>query len=1001
MNRWTRLLGLTLCRSRSAQKKVRQHGLQENARRHKQLRLEFLEDRRQLAAGEAALVGNDLVAEGTPGDDLIIVSQTSGGLYLVRINNENFGPFVVPGNLIATGDAGNDFIVVVNSTLSAHLDGGAGDDYLAGGAGDDILVGGPDNDRVLGGEGNNTLWGDVVGQQALAAGGNDQLSGGSGNDVAYGGGGHDSIFLDGGNDYAFGGFGNDLIGGSEGNDRLYGGEGDDTLGGDDGDDLLVGNGGNDVLLGRAGRDLIIGGGGSDSLNGQQDADLLVGRGTTNESSTTAGDANDVTLTTALATWVASAPTGLLTAVLGPDDAGLDRLSGNTGDDAFYADQFDNLIDFSLNFMGADRLEVFPGSAALPPGSPVTPGSAALVGSNLVVQGTALSDRIVVSPASDGSYYVRLNNLNFGPFFIAGNIQINGGDGDDFIEVINATLVAIVNGGDGNDYIATSHGNDIITGGLGDDTIQAEEGVNTVWGDNQNEQLLNVGGADKVSTGSANDIIYGGGGNDQLHPGAGDDYVSGGFGNDLISGFTGNDRLYGGEGDDTISGDDGDDLLIGNVGNDTLLGRAGRDVVIGSAGADMVNGGNDNDAVIGRGIITEISTTGGDVEDDSNLNLLLAWSSATPLGLFIPVLQANDNAVDKIYGGAGNDDFYADQLDIRADFRAAFMGNDTLQVFPGSAALPAGSVVAPGTAALVGNDLVAVGTVNGDRIIVSPAGPDVFDIRVNGQSWGAFLIPGSILISGGDGDDSIEIINTPNPTVIDGGNDNDYIATSFANDVITGGLGDDRIQAGDGNNQAWGDVAGQENAAVGGLDQITTGAGNDIVYGGGGNDRINLGDGNDYAFGGFGHDLIGGGAGNDRLYGGEGNDVISGEDGDDLLLGNAGNDFLYGRAGRDVVVGGIGVDEVLGHEDSDIVIGRGLTNELSTLAGDANDLALAALLGQWVATLPAGLFTPSLGVNDGSKDSLTGGTAADDFYADVNDKLVDFRAPGAGLDRRIV
>jgi hypothetical protein len=36
-----------------------------------------------------------------------------------------------------------------------------------------------------------------------------------------------------------------------------------------------------------------------------------------------------------------------------------------------------------------------------------------------------------------------------------------------------------------------------------------------------------------------------------------------------------------------------------------------------------------------------------------------------------------------------------------------------------------------------------------------------------------------------------------------------------------------------------------------------------------------------------------------------------------------------------------------------------------------------------------------------RDVLTGGTAADDFYADVNDRLADYRLSGQGLDRRIL
>ena len=147
--------------------------------------------------------------------------------------------------------------------------------------------------------------------------------------------------------------------------------------------------------------------------------------------------------------------------------------------------------------------------------------------------------------------------------------------------------------------------------------------------------------------------------------------------------------------------------------------------------------------------------------------------------------------------------------------------------------------------------------------------------------------------------------------------------------------------------------------------------------------------------------LGGEAGNDRIYGSEGNDVLGGDEGDDLLVGNAGNDRLFGRIGRDVVIGGTGADEVSGQEDQDALIGRALINEVSATVGDANDVALTALLAQWVATQPLNLFTPFLAANDGVRDVLTGGTGIDDFYADVNDRLADYRLAGAGQDRRIV
>lgn len=1006
MKNWVSSLVSGLTRSKTARARLRQASRLDSNRRRTLLRLEFLEDRRQLAPGDVSLMGANLLAEGTPGDDLIIISQTTDGLYLGRINGELFGPFDVPGNLQVLGDAGNDVIVIHNTSLAAIIDGGADNDFIFGSRGDDTIVGGLGSDFINANEGNNIVWGDVQNQQALDIGSADSISTLGGNDIVYGGGGDDTLNVGDGNDYAFGGTGNDLIGGEAGNDRIYGGAGNDVVSGDAGDDLLVGNEGDDQLLGRTGRDLIIGGNGNDQLNGHEDVDLIVGRGTTNEVSTVVSDANDAALLVALNTWVASTPAGLLTPVLAVTDGGGDTIYGFTGGDRFYADQLDNLADFNLPFMGDDTLEVFPGSAALPAGTPVPPGTAALVGTDLVIQGTPLSDRIIVSPLGTLYFNVSVNGVHFGPFNVPGpgTTIINAGDGDDIVEVRETLIAVTVNGEGGNDYIATSGGNDIITGGLGDDQINASSGDNTVWGDNLNEQALAAGGNDKISTLGGEDVVYGGGGNDEINLGAGDDYAFGGLGNDIIGGEDGTDTLYGGGGNDVMSGDSGNDLLVGNEGNDILLGRTGRDVLVGSAGADQLNGGEDADVVIGRGLTTDVSTTFTDSNDVSNFNLLQAWANTTTTGLFLPVLGANDNAVDILHGYTGNDDFYADQLDVRADFNLPLMGTDTLEVFPGSAALPAGTPVAPGTAALVGNDLVVNGTALSDRITITPANGDrVLNVTVNGVQWGAFLIPaiGNIVVTAGDGEDIVDIIHTTANAIVDGGAGDDYIATSFGNDTIQGGLGEDQINASEGNNTVWGDVQNNQALNEGSNDKISTMGGNDVVYGGGGNDELNLGAGDDYAFGGFGNDTIGGEAGNDRLYGGEGNDVISGDAGDDLLVGNAGNDRLFGRTGRDVVIGGTGADEVSGQEDQDALIGRALTNETSTAIGDANDAALAALLAQWVATQPLGLFTPSLSINDGAKDVLTGGTGVDDFYADVNDRLADYRLAGNGLDRRVL
>jgi Ca2+-binding RTX toxin-like protein len=72
-------------------------------------------------------------------------------------------------------------------------------------------------------------------------------------------------------------------------------------------------------------------------------------------------------------------------------------------------------------------------------------------------------------------------------------------------------------------------------------------------------------------------------------------------------------------------------------------------------------------------------------------------------------------------------------------------------------------------------------------------------------------------------------------------------------VITGGLRDNWLDAGSGNDNVYG---------AGGNDYIFGGAGNDKLYGGAGNDNLNGGDGNDYLDGGEGADWTGGGTGDD-------------------------------------------------------------------------------------------------------------------------------------------
>jgi Ca2+-binding RTX toxin-like protein len=183
--------------------------------------LETLEGRQLMSA---SLVGGTLTVQGSPGNDLIQVSLSTGPLY----NTVN-----VIENGVTTGTFNSSFVGAI------RMYGNAGNDTMAvgGGIGAVYMSGGDGNDRLYGGNGSDTLDG---------WNGDDYVSGGAGNDVLYGWYGNDSINGGDGNDSIFGEGGSDTITGGLGNDNLYGG--------DDNDYFFACDGTNDYIDGGAGWD---------------------------------------------------------------------------------------------------------------------------------------------------------------------------------------------------------------------------------------------------------------------------------------------------------------------------------------------------------------------------------------------------------------------------------------------------------------------------------------------------------------------------------------------------------------------------------------------------------------------------------------------------------------------------------------------------------------------------------------------------------------------------
>lgn len=198
------------------------------------------------------------------------------------------------------------------------------------------------------------------------------------------------------------------------------------------------------------------------------------------------------------------------------------------------------------------------------------------------------------------------------------------------------------------------------------------------------------------------------------------------------------------------------------------------------------------------------------------------------------------------------------------------------------------------------------------------------------------------VDASDGEDTVD--GGPDNDVIDGGAGNDTLRGGDGDDVVEGGDDDDLIDGGGGNDNADGgdgnDVlrgaAGDDwMAGADGDDSLSGGAGNDRLYGNDATDSLAGGAGNDQLYGGEGDDGLAGDAGEDTLDGGQGDDVLRGGAGNDTLLGSHGNDTLDGGADHDMLFGGDGRDTVNGSAGSDWLLGGAGADFIN--GGDGDDL----------------------------------------------------------------
>ncbi|MBY0225921.1 MAG: cadherin-like domain-containing protein [Hyphomicrobium sp.] len=255
------------------------------------------------------------------------------------------------------------------------------------------------------------------------------------------------------------------------------------------------------------------------------------------------------------------------------------------------------------------------------------------------------------------------------------------------------------------------------------------------------------------------------------------------GRDVLTGAAGNDSITGGRGNDTLSGLGGDDVFF-------VSGNAGFDDYDGGDGFDIIRGSSGNDIIGLRGVTGLIGIEA--IDGGDGFDILRLDGSANVLDLTGVTLTS----IKQIEGGGGGD---------------LITGSDGDDIIVGGS----------------GNDILAGGLGNDTFVFSGRQGRDSFD--------------------GGAGFDTIRGSDGADILFLNRGTD-DLISI----EAIDLGEGIDILRTGSG-----ADIVDLSVIAVSGLERIETGGGNDRIIGTAANEILSGGFGQDvFVFRGqFGHDII--------------------------------------------------------------------------------------------------------------------------------------------------
>ncbi|TFI57118.1 hypothetical protein E2493_16730, partial [Sphingomonas parva] len=877
---------------------------------------------------------------------------------------------------VLIGGAGNDTLLggttgALDDGSADVLEGGAGSDFLSGGQGNDILRGGDGDDSLVGGVGNTA-------RQYFTGvdGGDDVYDGGAGTDIAYliydgrlgvagstTGIAFDLSSLEGNSALTFNGVAaGELISiervifrGSQVNDVVRGGGTLDSLAGLAGDDVLDGWLGNDLLSGGLGNDTLIGGEGLDTATYiNSTAGVTVDLRIQGVSQNTGGEGVDTLI-------------------------GIEYLDGSNFGDTLMGDDGFNLItdtgtaatsvagqtDSLFGFGGNDTLHVTRAAAAPATNINMDGGT----GDDFIeLRAGTLSTALLTG---DARLLTGLSSTTYAALGTTGTryldtVTVDGGDGSDRI-VLTGVKSAVINAGSGNDVLslsllgAATESKHIVTLGAGQDIIQ----------------LAGTGaGASTVAHGNVvTDFQVGN---------AGDKFEMTQWLNGSLLGYTANSDAF-------ASGH----LNLVQSGADLLL-QVDRDAGAAANGAVTVftisNGYTGGFTTFNfDGFIDNIVLTGfdgdetitGAIKDDT---LSGAGGNDVLIGLAGNDTLDGGTGDDVLFGGAGDDTL------IGGD------GSDTASYSDAAAAVTVNLGLAGAQATGAGSD-----TLSGIENLTGSAFNDV----LTGNA-------GANRLGGGAGDD-----------LLDGGT---------GADALAGGLGDDRYivdDAGDVVTEAEGEgtdtvvsaisytladnvedleltgsaISGTGNGAA---NRVTGNAADNILDGRGGADTM---------LGGLGSDRYVVDNGGDVVIenAGEGTDTVAssidyslGANVEDLELtgtavsgtGNGLDNQITGNGADNVIDGGFGADTMIGGAGNDRYFVENLGDLVTETAGEGTDTVVSSINHSLGANVENLELTGSAltGTGNGLDNRITGNGLDNVIDGGVG---ADTMIGGSGNDRYIV